>query len=278
MTTRFYSLRQKGFFTLLLCAFFPALSFGEGGVLEGVASIIGASTPIFIAASQASSAKAAAEGAAAGALYQAQTAADVSKYQSDNLRDTTIFQTLVSAQVAESNNRHATQRLQMQLNEMHDSFQQNMDMAREQFRTEMNYKYQKLALDAKQADMQLDLERMRAKNARVEAGISSGFNDVGQKLAANGTVEGSSETARAMKDPAIRLLNRANKVNASNTGFISRNLASGSSRKRRNVVSDLSAFQSTLSPRRSFAGEQGLVQHAKREASNVPFRVHGQTP
>ncbi len=284
MATRFHIMIKKGIFIVLTLVFFPALGFSEG-VLEGVASVIGASTPIFIAASAANSAKFAAENAAASNLYQTQTAADVARYQADNIRDTTLFQTFVSAQVAESNNKYATQRLQMQLNEMHDSFQQNLNMSRDQFRTEMNYKYQKLALDAKQADLQLELERMKAKSARVEAGISSGFNDVGQKVATNGSVTGATgagttEIGRAMKDPALRLLNKAGKVsndNALKTGFLARNIASGSTRVRRNMVSDLSAFKSTLGTGRSFAGDAELIQHSKREASStIPFRVHGQ--
>lgn len=270
MTSRTHNWIRHKFF-LLLCAFLPALSFADA--LTDVAGIIAAASPIAFAAAEASSAQASARSAAQFGVFQAQTAADVSRYQTDSVERIENLKLKTGYEVAHDNNVFASNIQGMQLNEIHHSFDQAISLAKDSFNTVMNYKYQKLALDESLAEKEIKLQAEKNRAERVAQGIDPGVNNVGSTANPGGA------GARAMKGPTLRLLDSSkdNKVAASyRNGFFARGVASGSSRSKRNVSSDLSAFQRTLGAR-SFVNDSTLVSHARRDSASsgvlAPFRA-----
>lgn len=261
---------KKVFLATVLFSVLSVPAFGEGGgadALFGLAAITSAASSAVVPAIQAAAGVSIANTNANASVQQAQIAADVSKYQAASVERTTMMQNMAALNINYENNRGQTDRLMLMLQEQAAARNQAYALKQDELREEYRLKRMELELADRQREENYKLAVMQMEAQRVAAGYATGFTKVETGLttvAANRSTSNASNSTTSYNTGLLRGAARgATRVADRLLGFGF--AGQGSTRAVRQKVSDLSAFQASVSPARSIASDEGLRRHKMRE-------------
>ncbi len=148
-----------------------------GMILMGIAAIIGAIAPIFIASTQANADKAIAKTNADAQIKMTEISASTQKEANNIARDVALTQSATAKEVAITNNEAVTDRLNIQLAELRSARGEAQQAERERRQLDESYNQQRIALAEKQSQQNLDLAKETLAAQLSEAGLRQGFSN-----------------------------------------------------------------------------------------------------
>ncbi len=161
---------------------------GAGQILFGLAAMIAAAAPMVAASIQSKSDQKIAQINANTAITNANTQSTLQKYSIDQQTGLAKFNTQATEKIADEKNKKEMTQLQLQLQELASSRQQQSDLEREKRSIEQANLDQELNLKEQQALQTIQLAQQQRLTQEVAQGLSTGLQnvrDAGSRLQVN---------------------------------------------------------------------------------------------